>query len=239
MTGTDTGTSTPGRRRELVRAPAEVLSLPATAWWLVAALVALGVVTLLLTVGWQPLHRVDHTVADWGYRLTYQHAFRSTLWNDVAQDGQPFVLRIVLVLIGLYQLWRGRRALGIWLIAVPIVENVVAPASKYLLNRPRPHWLHPIAVEHSTSFPSGHAAGSGMFALAVALVAATTLRSAAARWAVTAAGVVIGLVICVDRIFLGVHYFSDVVGGILLGVAVTLAGWLVMLAVLRRRTRQD
>ena len=233
-----TGTKPAGRKRELVRAPDDVLALPTAVWSLLVVLAAFGVVTVMLVAGWGPLHRVDHTVADWGYRLTYRHSLRSTVWTDVASWGQPIVLRVVLVLTGIYQLWRGRRALGVWLVVVPIVENVVAPSSKYLLNRPRPHWLHPIAVEHSTSFPSGHAAGAGMFALAVALVAAVTLRSTLARWAVSAAGLVVALVICVDRIFLGVHYFSDVVGGILLGVAITLAGWLVMLAV-RRRTRRS
>ena len=218
--------------------PEQALPLSRAAWSLAVALVGLALVTAMLLVGWSPLHRVDHAVADWGYRLTYRHSVRSTVWTDVASWGQPIVLRVVLVLTGLYQLWRGRRALGAWLVAVPIVENVVAPSSKYLLNRPRPHWLHPIAVEHSTSFPSGHAAGAGMFALAVALVAAVTLRSALARRAVSAAGLVVALVICLDRIFLGVHYLSDVVGGILLGAAVTLAGWLVMLAV-RRRTRRS
>jgi undecaprenyl-diphosphatase len=145
------------------------------------------------------------------------------------------VLRVLLVLTGVVQLFQGRRALGVWLIAVPVAENVVAPFSKYLLNRPRPHWLHPIAVEHSTSYPSGHAAGAGMFACAVALAVLTTVRGAAARWALLIGGVVVALVISVDRIFLGVHYLSDVVGGILLGVAITLAAWLVLLMVQRRR----
>lgn len=231
-----TATPSVGRRRQLAREPVEVLAMRPAAWSLTAVLAALVLLTCLLLVGWHPLQRLDNRVADWGYHLTYRHAFRSAAWTDIATWGQPIVLRVVLVLTGVYQLVRGRRALGVWLVAVPIAENVAAPVSKYLLNRPRPHWLHPIAVEHSTSFPSGHAAGSGMFVLVVALVAATTLRSRPVRWAVTAAAFVIGVVICLDRIFLGVHYLSDVVGGVLLGMAVTLAGWLVMLALQRRRT---
>lgn len=223
----------PSRIRGPVRRPSEVLPAPAAAWFLAVSLVALVVLTGALAVTWGPLERLDHTVAGWGYGLTYRHSSRSTAWTDIARWGQPMVLRVALVLTGICQLWRGRRALGIWLIAVPVAENLIAPFSKYLLNRPRPHWLHPIAIEHSTSYPSGHAAGAGMFAVAVALVVATTVRSRAARWSICVTALLIAITICLDRIFLGVHYLSDVVGGSLLGIAVTIAGWLVMLAGLR------
>lgn len=120
-----------------------------------------------------------------------------------------------------------------WLLAIVVAENVIAPLSKHLLNRPRPQWLHPIAVEHSASYPSGHASGTGMLMLAVALTAGVTL-SGAARYAVTGAALVIGLTISLDRIFLGVHYLTDVVGGNLLGIAIAIGGWLVVLWTLAR-----
>jgi membrane-associated phospholipid phosphatase len=217
------------------RAPDDVLGLRASAWWLGGLIAALVVLTAVLASAWHPVEAVDHAVARWGYSLTYRHGLRASLWRTVAVVGQPMVLRVLLVLTGVVQLLRGRRALGVWLIAVPVAENVIAPFSKYLLNRPRPHWLHPIAVEHSTSYPSGHAAGAGMFACAVALFALTTARGRAVRWTLIIGAVAVAVVISVDRIFLGVHYLSDVVGGNLLGVAITVAGWLVLLLVQRRR----
>jgi undecaprenyl-diphosphatase len=213
---------------------ANTLTSRAASSLLAGVLVALVSLTVALAAAWQPLEVVDHTVARWGYLLTYRHDIRSTLWTAIAAAGQPIVLRALLLLAGTFQLWRRRRAVGAWLIAVPIAENLIAPFSKYLLNRPRPHWLHPIAVEHSTSYPSGHAAGAGMFAAAAILLILTTIGSRATAAALAGAAVAVAVVISVDRIFLGVHYLSDVIGGNLLGIAITIAGWLVMLFVQHR-----
>jgi membrane-associated phospholipid phosphatase len=122
------------------------------------------------------------------------------------------------------------------LVGLAVVENIVGPATKYLLTRPRPHWLHPIAVEHSTSYPSGHATAAGMFATALVLTALTCIRPGPRR--IVALGVValiIG-VVAADRILLAVHSLSDVVGGVLLGAALALACWWLKLAWARRTT---
>lgn len=225
----------PTMRRELAREPERILGVRAGGWLLVGLLAALVALTTALATGSDPVHAADHTVARWGYLLTYRHHLRTGLWTAIATVGQPIILRVIVILTGIFQLCRGRRALGIWLVAVPIAENVIAPLSKHLLNRPRPHWLHPIAVQHSTSYPSGHASGAGMFAAAVTLLALTTARSPATRWGLPIAAIAVALIVSADRIFLGVHYLSDVVGGDLLGIAITVAGWIIMLAVRRRR----
>lgn len=116
-----------------------------------------------------------------------------------------------------------------WLFTVALAENVIAPLAKHALNRPRPHWLHPITVEHSLSYPSGHATAAGMFLVAMTLLALTTIASPRGRGLLIAAVVVVYVVISIDRIFLGVHYLSDVVGGNLLGAAISIMGWIALL----------
>ncbi|MGI8524547.1 MAG: phosphatase PAP2 family protein [Nocardioides sp.] len=200
---------------------------------MVAAFVLL---TALVASSWSPLGSLDQRILSWGYGLTYGHRGRSAWWNDVARYGQPMVWRVLLLALGLAQIrWR-RRALGAWLIGIALAETAVGPLMKYLLNRPRPHWLHPIAVEHTTSYPSGHATAIAMFATASILLALATLGSRPGRWAAIAVTLMLGTVVSMDRIFLGVHYGSDVLGGILLGSSVTFAGWVLMLHVLRRRS---
>ncbi|WP_157550718.1 phosphatase PAP2 family protein [Nocardioides jensenii] len=204
-------------------------------WLLTVAVLVLGALTVALVLGFGPLDRLDTTVAGWGYRATYGHHGLSGWWIGVAAYGQPMVLRAALVLIALYFAWKRRWALAIWLVGLTVAENVIAPLTKHLLSRPRPDWLHPITVEHSLSYPSGHAAAAGTFTTAMILLALATLSRGWRRGLMLVFAVLVGFIISMDRIFLGVHYLSDVIGGVLLGAVIVLAGWLLMLRRLRER----
>lgn len=217
----------------LHRPPEQVLSATRGGWLLAALVAALVALTVVVAVGWQPLGSVDDAVARWGYHVTYGHEGRSSFWNAVDFYSEPIGLRVVLVALGLFQAWRRRFALAGWLVGVAVAENFAAPYAKYLLNRPRPNWPHPLAVEHTSSYPAGHAAGVALFTTAIVLLALVTVRSTAGRWAAIGVALAIAVVVSLDRIFLGLHYVSDVVGGILLGMAVVVAGWVLMLKLRR------
>ncbi|GAA4944351.1 hypothetical protein GCM10023334_056450 [Nonomuraea thailandensis] len=87
---------------------------------------------------------------------------------------------------------------------------------KLAAHQPRPYWIdpriHAFSAEGAFGLPSGHAqigtAGLGRLAAAVAR-----------PWAWWTAGVIVALV-CLSRVYLGVHFISDVVAGVLLGLAV-------------------
>jgi undecaprenyl-diphosphatase len=207
----------------------------AAAWLCGLSLLGFGVLTVALAVGASGVAAVDHRVLVWGFRATEGFAVRSAWWLAVAKYGAPVVLRAILLVVAAAQAVKGRWHIAGWLVGVVLAENLLAPGAKLLLNRPRPHWLHPIAVEHSLSFPSGHAAGAGMFLSVVVLLAQMNVSSRALRIGVTSLATVVALTICADRVFLGVHYLSDVVGGVLLGVATVLAGWLILLNFRTRR----
>ncbi len=215
--------------RGLRRRPEEVLSSSRAARTTVAVVVALLAVTVAVASRWSPLIDIDKSVAAWAYDLTSRHPDAGSWWTVVDRYSEPILLRIGMVLLGGFLAWRRRWALAGWLVGVAVVENFAAPYSKYVLDRPRPQLPHPIVVEHTTSYPAGHPAGVATFAIAIVLVALVTLSSDAARWAVIAAALLLVTVICLDRIFLGLHYPSDVVGGLLLGAAVPILGWMVML----------
>ncbi|HEX2203523.1 MAG TPA: phosphatase PAP2 family protein [Longimicrobium sp.] len=81
--------------------------------------------------------------------------------------------------------------------------------AKLLFRRSRPElWLSP-APEHTYSFPSGHAMGSMAFVAALAVLAWPTRW----RWWAIAAGGVFTFLVGFSRVYLGVHYPSDVVAG--------------------------
>lgn len=215
--------------RGLRRRPEEVLTSSRAARTTVAVVVVLLAVTAAVATRWAPLIDVDKSVAAWAYDLASRNPGAGSWWAVVDRYTEPILLRIGMVLLAGFLAWRRRWALAGWLVAVAVVENFAAPYSKYVLDRPRPQWPHPLVVEHTTSYPAGHPAGVATFAIAIVLVALVTLSSDAARRAVIAAALLLVTVICLDRIFLGLHYLSDVVGGLLLGAAVPILGWTVML----------
>jgi undecaprenyl-diphosphatase len=119
----------------------------------------------------------------------------------------------------------------LWRRATPFVLVLLADAAadglatllKFVVGTRRPSGGGPlIAIPHSDSFPSGHAATS--FACATVLTALVP-RAAPAFY-------VLALAIGYSRVYVGVHWPLDVVGGAVLGVATAL----LLLAVTRRRS---
>jgi undecaprenyl-diphosphatase len=145
----------------------------------------------------------------------------------VAHRAEPFdSLFIALSRIGtLGFVWVALALVAIWLWRKPVVfplvlladfgANGLASALKETIDRPRPH-DHPIVfLPHTHSFPSGHSASS--FACA-----ATLSRFAPTRRAVVVL-YLLAAAIAYSRVYVGVHYPLDVLGGALLGLLVAKA----------------
>jgi membrane-associated phospholipid phosphatase len=109
----------------------------------------------------------------------------------------------------------GRAGDAVLLIVSVIGALVLYNVDKALVERPRPP-VHHLESASNWSFPSGHAALSGAFYVALAMLSATCRRRRAL--AISAAALLIGG-IAVSRVYLAVHYPSDVVSGMLLGLA--------------------
>jgi undecaprenyl-diphosphatase len=109
----------------------------------------------------------------------------------------------------LYATGRRREALAFTL-AVASAALALAPI-KLLFARARPDAIWQLVTETKASFPSGHALG--------AAVTFPLLGLFAGRKALFGVGIALALVIGLSRVFLGVHWLSDVAGGWLLGAA--------------------
>jgi membrane-associated phospholipid phosphatase len=140
----------------------------------------------------------------------------TTVAHAASLFGRSWLLIPLGVLVGLALV----RPLGIraWgpLLAV-VGADGLQNAIKAIVNRPRPSVTH---LEHvtSSSFPSGHATESTAFLVAlVALV--YSARSGRARAAATVAAAVLVGAVGTSRVYLGVHYPTDVAAGIILGGA--------------------
>ncbi|MBG6108627.1 phosphatase PAP2 family protein [Frigoribacterium sp. CG_9.8] len=103
--------------------------------------------------------------------------------------------------------------------SITAVGWVAAEVGKYTIFRPRPpHGIvHSVIIETANdSFPSGHT--SFVFSLVCAVVLVLT-RPGAKRPLMIAAGTVLVATVAFSRIYLGLHYPSDVIGSILISTA--------------------
>jgi membrane-associated phospholipid phosphatase len=122
--------------------------------------------------------------------------------------------------------WRhGLRSRAIWGFVTMMAAWNIALDLKYLVQRARPVVTDPVSSAPGYSFPSGHAANSAAAATVVVLVIWPLLRTTTARAvACSIAGTVV-LLTALDRVFLGVHFPSDVTAGIVVGSGLALASY--------------
>lgn len=178
-------------------------------WWLAAAAI------LAVPVEGFGAYRTDMLWAD-REGLNLANAMRSP-WLDTAFQsltwlGSLIVLFPLVMLAGVL-LWRqGKRIEARFLVGALIGAAVIARLVKHLALRPRPG-LFPALVPVGSwfSFPSGHAMQSTAFAVAMLLI---LVRVRPHEW-IWAAPMLFALVllVCASRLYLQVHYPSDVLAG--------------------------
>ena len=145
--------------------------------------------------------------------LRYLHSF-STPARDAAMEvvslaGYEFGVIPLAAIVFLALLARGRRGDVLFFGVAMAGTGVLNQSGKMFFRRARPElWLSP-APEHTFSFPSGHAMGSMALVAALAVLAWPTRW----RWWVIAIGGLFTFVVGLSRVYLGVHYPSDVLAG--------------------------
>jgi membrane-associated phospholipid phosphatase len=118
---------------------------------------------------------------------------------------------------------RGRRRHAVWAVVTVAVGGALDTPLKELFARARPVFDVPVATAPGYSFPSGHALNSMIVgAGAVVLGWSATRSRPGIRAALIAGAAALVLATGFDRVGLGVHYPSDVVGGWLIGLATVL-----------------
>jgi undecaprenyl-diphosphatase len=155
-------------------------------------------------------------LANWGP----EHA--SPLSTDgvdaISHLGEPkMVIALVVILAGVETLRTRSRWVVPFLLVVVAGNGVLTTTVKNLADRVRPE-LNPIAETLGPSFPSGHFSWSAAFFAAAALLLSRG-RGRGARAAVAGVAAGLTLMIAGSRVLLGVHWLSDVIAGLALGLA--------------------
>jgi membrane-associated phospholipid phosphatase len=125
----------------------------------------------------------------------------------------------VIVTPAVIWVWRkGHTRLAIFLIVTALGGGLLDTIVKEAVNRARPSLVDPVATAHGKSFPSGHAMSSTFVYGSLLLVFLPVVRRRV-RPILFGLTVVLVAAIGFSRLALGVHYITDVVGGVVLGLA--------------------
>jgi len=125
---------------------------------------------------------------------------------------------LVVVIIGILVWWRIGRLEAI-MIPVGGLITLVNTALKLAINRPRPSadLVHVLSSEQGNGFPSGHAFFAILILGLTAYFISINLKNRTIRMVVLAGLIALILLIGTSRVYLGVHWPSDVIGGYLIG----------------------
>lgn len=168
--------------------------------------------------------RTDERVADW------LHGRATEPFTDVFRAITTFgnfATLIVVVVIAVAVLWRrGERTDALFVAVAFLGAQVLSSGMKLGFRRERPFFPDPLATESTFSFPSGHALVSLAVYGSIALVVARRLPRRRDRILLLAATGLLVLAIGFSRLYLGVHFLSDVLAGYAAGIA-----WLALLYV--------
>jgi membrane-associated phospholipid phosphatase len=160
----------------------------------------------------------DQAVANWFHGNGT--AFGDQIFVIVSAIGSPAAMAVLFAAVVLY-LWRTkqRTLLVAWVLSY-VGGTVLDGVMKDIVRRPRPEFAAKFLHYSSWSFPSGHSMGSliGFAMLAYTIVRIYRIESMPARIGIWAGAIVMIALVGYSRIYLGVHYLSDVVAGYTLGV---------------------
>ncbi len=185
-----------------------------------------GIVEDLLSA--DPIIRVDQNISALVTAFRGPELLEVFTW--ITQLGNAWVVVPLALLSSLIFLTLGQRYLLLPLLAALLGSTLFTTLSKLAFARPRPTGA--ILLEHSYSFPSGHATlAVGFYGfLTYVLIRYARHWKSKVRWFFT--GLTVALLLGLSRIIVDVHYLSDVWGGFLVGtlwliIGISLTEWLV------------
>ncbi len=153
--------------------------------------------------------------------------------HDVTALGGYTVLTLItLVVAGFLAVRRRWASVAVVMIAA-LGGGAICEGLKVVFARPRPAVVPHLVEAHNASFPSGHSAAAAAVYLSLAVLLAGRISRPAVRAYLIGAAVLLTVLVGVSRVFLGVHYPTDVLGGWVLG-----ASWAMLCDLVARRFRR-
>jgi len=157
----------------------------------------------------------DGPVQAW--MLGHQRPWLETAFLWITRTGGLVGMRVLAVAGALYLWFRGHRRVAAGVLVVPVVADLLFNVAKRAYARPRPLGLGG-RVDSSYSFPSGHATVSAAVCCTLAYV--LWREGFMSRWAALTLAVCVPLLVGISRLYLNVHWATDVLGGWSVGLVI-------------------
>jgi undecaprenyl-diphosphatase len=154
-------------------------------------------------------------------------AWLSHAMNDITALGGFTVLSLMTTLATVYLLLGRRREIAVFMFACIAGGWIVSQLAKLGVARPRPDIVPHLVEVHNLSFPSGHAMLSAITYLTLGALLSRAEQYRSTRIFLLFAGILLTLLIGLSRIYLGVHYPTDVLAGWCAGATWAAGCWLV------------
>ena len=156
--------------------------------------------------------------------------------RDVTALGSYAFIIITVLIVGAYLLLVRKADLAALMVSAILGGMAISHLLKEVFDRPRPDIDHAVRV-FTASFPSGHATLSAVTFLTLAALLTRTKARRGVKIYFVSVAVVLTILTGVSRVYLGVHYPSDVLAGWCVGSAWAILCWAVAL-ILQRRSRR-
>jgi membrane-associated phospholipid phosphatase len=187
---------------------------------LVSLFVALGFVAHDAAAGGTTL---DHAVLAW--MVNHRHPGLTSLAIAVTNLGSPLGVAVIAVVAAAVSWWRvGSARPAILILTTLGVAGAISTLTKMIVGAHRPARAVQLVVETDPSFPSGHVTGTLALLGALGVVIGHH-RGRAVAAAVIALVAAATAAVALTRLYLGVHWVTDIVGGLLLGAAAVVGAY--------------
>jgi undecaprenyl-diphosphatase len=161
------------------------------------------------------LQKADASVHDW--TVTERSASATTFFTLMTNIGSPVGLTVIVVAVAVILAIRRRWRWFLYLVLTVVGGSLLNFELKRYFARARPDIAEMLRRANGYSFPSGHAMSSAVVFGALAYLAFRAIRSWPAKTAVIAFLYTLIAAIALSRVYLGVHWISDVLAGFTAG----------------------
>ncbi|GAA3639713.1 hypothetical protein GCM10022223_68530 [Kineosporia mesophila] len=199
---------------------------------LLGGFVLIGV---LVATGLPDVPKIDHDVSTGAHGYVVDRPWLADILTVIGHATEPFAIRAIFLVPAIVLWRRGARRAVSWMVATLVIGGTLNPLIKLLVERNRPDLPDPVYLASGSSFPSGHTTNAVMFAGIVLVLLEPSLRhhvrapgdgrsvrSTRGRVALWVGAFAWPVFVALDRLGLGVHYLTDVVGGFFFGLSVLL-----------------
>lgn len=154
---------------------------------------------------------------------------------DLTALGGTAVLTLLTFVAAAYLLAARKAATALFVVFAVAGGSALNLLMKSGFDRARPDLVAHLVQAQSTSFPSGHAMNSAVVYLTLGALLARAVPERRLKLFIMAVGAGLTLIVGLSRVFLGVHWPTDVIGGWAVGASWAVLCWLVALFLQRRR----